>query len=310
LKRFEEDLVIKSILISVLLVLTIVPGLLMACSESSPAITVTDDLGREVNIEKTPEAIVSLAPSITEILFALDLGDKVVGVTEACDYPEEAKAKSKVGGYYSTSLELILDKNPDLIVTDGYDPVIQQIEGLGIPMLVLQPNDIPGIFRDIQIVGEAMGKEDQAGRLVDSLQQRMDTVAELAATATTKPTVFYEIDATDPTKPWTTGPGSFADTMISMAGGLNIVKEGGAWLQINFEELLFADPDIVILGDYPYVRPDQVRERDGVWQELQAVKHEKVYAISDPSLTSRPGPRIIDGLEELARIIHPELFPG
>jgi iron complex transport system substrate-binding protein len=309
LKRFEEDLVRKSILILVLLVLTILPGLLTACNEPASPFTVTDDLGREVYIEKTPEAIVSLAPSITEILFALDLGDKVVGVTEACDYPEEAKAKPKVGGYYSTSLELILDKNPDLIVTDGYDPVIQQIEGLGIPMLVLQPNDIPGIFRDLRILGEAMGKEDQAGRLVDSLQQRMDTVAELAATAATKPTVFYEIDATDPTKPWTTGPGSFADTMISLAGGQNIVKEDGAWLQINFEELLFADPDIVILGDYPYVRPDQVRERDGVWQELQAVKHEKVYAISDPSLTSRPGPRIIDGLEELARIIHPELFP-
>ncbi len=298
----------KSILILVLLVLTILPCLLTACNEPSP-FAITDDLGREVYIEKTPEAVVSLAPSITEILFALDLGDKVVGVTEACDYPEEANSKPKVGGYYSTSLELILDKDPDLIVTDGYDPVIQQIEGLGIPMLVLQPNDIPGIFGDIQILGEAMGKEDQAGRLVDSLQQRMDTVAELAATAVTKPTVFYEIDATDPTKPWTTGPGSFADTMISLAGGQNIVKEGGAWLQINLEELAHADPDIVILGDYPYVRPDQVRERDGVWQELSAVKQEKVYAISDPSLTSRPGPRIIDGLEELARMIHPELFP-
>jgi iron complex transport system substrate-binding protein len=300
----------KSILMLVLLALTALPCLLTACNEAASPFTVTDDLGREVYIEKTPESVVSLAPSITEILFAVGLGDKVVGVTEHSDYPEGAKAKPQVGRYFAASLESIVEKDPDLILTDGYDPVIEQIKELGIPMLVFQPTGIAGIFQDIRLVGQVMNVEDRAGELVDSLQQRMDTVAELAATATTKPTVFYEIDATDPTKPWTSGPGSFADTMISLAGGQNIVKEGGAWLQINLEKLLSADPDIVILGDYPYVTPEQVKGRAGVWQELPAVKYGRVYAISDPSLTSRPGPRIIDGLEELARIIHPELFPG
>jgi iron complex transport system substrate-binding protein len=310
LKRFEEDLMRKSILISVLLVLTIAPCLLMGCNEAAAPFTVTDDLGREVSIEKTPESVVSLAPSITEILFALGLGDKVVGVTEHCDYPEAAKGKPKVGGYFTTSLESILEQDPDLILTDGYDPVIEQIKERGIPMLVLQPTDISGILSDIKLVGDVMNVEGEALRLVDSLQQRMDDVVESTANVASRPTVFYEIDASDQTKPWTVGPGSFADTLISLAGGQNIIKEGGAYPQINLEKLLSADPDVVILGDYPYVTPEQVKGRAGVWQELPAVKDGRVYAINDPSLTSRPGPRIIDGLEELARIIHPELFPG
>ena len=299
----------KSILMLVVLVLTIVPGLLTACSEPASPFTVTDDLGREVNIEKTPESVVSLAPSITEILFAIGLGDKVVGVTEACDYPEEAKEKPKVGGYWSTSLELILDKNPDIIFADGHDPVEQQIEGLSIPLVVLQPTDIQGILKNIELIGKVMNEEDKATELVDKLQQRVDTVIEKTASTTTKPTVFFEIDATDQTKPWTAGPGSFADSMISLAGGQNIVKVGGEWLQINLEELLAGNPDIIVLSDYPYVTPEQVKGRDGAWQELSAIKYGKVYA-PDPSLTSRPGPRNVAGLEELARIIHPELFPG
>ena len=293
----------------VLLLMALPVSALSCRSEAAAVITAVDDASRTVYIEQTPQRVVSLSPSITEILFAIGLGDKVVGVTEHCDYPEEARAKPKVGGYFTTSLEDILDKDPDLILTDGYDPVMQQIEGLGIPMLVLQPEDIDGIFKDIDLVGKVMNKEEEAARLVDSLQQRLDKVAEIKASATSSPTVFYEIDATDPTKPWTAGPGSFADILISLAGGSNIVTESGSWLQLSLEKLLSANPDIIILGDYPYVTPEQVEDRSGVWQDLTAVNLGKVYAVSDPSLTSRPGPRIIDGLEEIARMIHPELFP-
>ena len=293
----------------VLLLMALPVSALSCRSEAAAVITAVDDASRTVYIEQTPQRVVSLSPSITEILFAIGLGDKVVGVTEHCDYPEAARAKPKVGGYFTTSLEDILDKDPDLILTDGYDPVMQQIEGLGIPMLVLQPEDIDGIFKDIDLVGKVMNKEEEAARLVDSLQQRLDKVAETKASATSSPTVFYEIDATDPTKPWTAGPGSFADILISLAGGSNIVTESGSWLQLSLEKLLSANPDIIILGDYPYVTPKQVEERSGVWQDLTAVNLGKVYAVSDPSLTSRPGPRIIDGLEEIARMIHPELFP-
>jgi iron complex transport system substrate-binding protein len=303
-------LVRRAVLILVLLASIASSGLLSACNKAPSQFTVKDDLGREVNIEKTPKRVVSLAPSVTEILFALDLGDKVVGVTEACDYPDEAKEKPNVGGYFSTSLESILYQDPDLILTDGYDPVVERIKEQGVPMLVLQSSDIDGILADIRLVGQVMNAEDKAGDLADTLQTRLDVVAQKTADVTAKPTVFYEIDASDQTKPWTVGPGSLVDSLISLAGGQNIVTEDGAYLQINLEELLSADPDLVILGDYPYVTPEQAKARSGVWQKLPAVTNGEIYAISDPSLTSRFGPRIIDGLEEMAKIIHPELFAG
>lgn len=300
----------RSILI-VLLLLVVLPCVLTAaCGESPHPVTIVDDQGREVYIEKTPERIVSLAPSITEILFALDLGDKVVGVTEACDYPDEAKNKDKVGGYFTTSLDRILDQDPDVVFTDGHDPVSPQIEGLGIPLVVLMPEDIPGIFENIRLIGEVMNVEGKAAELADELQQRLDAVVEKTETLASRPTVFFEIDASDVTKPWTAGPGSFAEAMISLAGGQNVVKGGGEWIQISLEELLSADPEIIVLSDYPYVTPQDVLNRQGAWQSLRAIKLTRVAAISDPSLTSRPGPRIIDGLEEMARIIHPELFPS
>ena len=298
----------RAILILVLVALAGLTGLPVGCSRAPSTFTVTDDLGRKVDIEKTPKSIVSLAPSTTEILFAFGVGDKVVGVTEACDFPEAAKDKPKVGGYFSTTLESILYQDPDLILTDGYDPVVEQIKGRGIPMLVLQPSDVDGILKDIRLVGQVMNVEGKAGEVTDSLQRRLDAVARKTAVVTARPKVFYEVDASDQTKPWTVGPGSLADSLISLAGGQNILQEGGAYPQINLEKLLDADPDLVILGDYPYVTPEQIMARNGVWQKIRAVEEQKVYAISDPSLTSRPGPRVIDGLEELARMIHPELF--
>ncbi|MEE8174737.1 MAG: ABC transporter substrate-binding protein, partial [Dehalococcoidia bacterium] len=200
-------------------------------------------------------------------------------------------------------------RDPDLVLTDGYDPVWQSLQNWDIPVLVLQPKDIYGVFRDIQVIGKVMNQEKVAARLVAELQERLNKVVERTARADSKPTVFYEIDATNPVIPWTGGPGSFVDILISLAGGRNIVETPGAWVQLSLEELFYADPDIVVLGDYPYVKPQQVGERGGIWPMLTAVQSGRVYAISDPSLTSRTGPRIIDGLEELARIIHPELFP-
>jgi iron complex transport system substrate-binding protein len=306
-RYLEEDLMRRAFLILVLLALIALAGLPMACNEAPSPFTVTDDLGREVNIEKTPECIVSLAPSVTEILFALGLGDKVVGVTEACDYPEEAKDKPKVAGYYSTNLEAILDKEPDIVFSDGYDPGEQQIEQSGMCLFVLKPSDIQGVFRDIELVGDVMNEERKAAEVVDELRERFDTVVARTATAATRPTVFVEVDASDETKPWTVGPDSFIDPLISLAGGQNIVNEAGDYLQINMETVLSGNPDLIILDDQPAVTPEQVMARTGVWQNLRAVKDRKVYGIN-PDLISRPGPRIVDGLEEMARIIHPEMF--
>lgn len=290
--------------------------LVVSCAQATPtstevpAISVVDDAGRAVEVMGVPERIISLAPSNTEILFALGLGDKVVGVTDFCDYPEEAQEIEKVG-FVEINLEKIVDLEPDLVFYIGGTAQLektQTMEDLGLTVLVLAPSDIEGIFADIELVGRATGTEDEAADLVRELRARMDEVLSRAAQAERQPLVFYELDATDPTRPWTAGPGSFIDALITMAGGVNL---GGSaemeWIQFSTEEIIAQDPEIIILGDANYgTTMESVKERPG-WGVITAVKEGAINPIDD-NLVSRPGPRIVDGLEELAGIIHPELF--
>ena len=290
-----------------LLILGITLGLAgCTLSEATSPGAIVDDLGRSVNIENVPQRIVSLAPSITEILFSLDLGDKVVGVTNACDYPEEARSKPSVGGYFKASLEAIIAQDPDIVFSDGHDPVCAQLDELGVTMVVLQPKDINGIFRDIELVGEITGKEIEAEELVGEMERRIGIVADKTAGAQ-EPGVFYVIDASESSKPWTAGSGSFVDALIGLAGGQNIAETVGQWGQFSLEALVNADPELIIVDvSHGEVFTPDFEVLPG-WKEMSAVKNGKVYLI-DGDLTSRPGPRIVDGLEEMARVIHPELF--
>lgn len=295
--------------------LTMVLTLVMGCAQATPtvalpAVTVLDDAQRTVEIRGVPERIISLAPSNTEVLFALGLVDKVVGVTDLCDYPEEAQEIEKVG-FVEINLEKIVDLEPDLVLYIGGAAQLektQTMEDLGLTVLVLAPSDIEGIFADIELVGRTTGTEDEAVDLVSELRARMDEVLSRVAQAKRQPLVFYELDATDPARPWTAGPGSFIDALITMAGGVNLGASAEMeWAQFSTEEVIAQDPEIIILGDANYgVTAESVEERPG-WGVITAVKAGAIYPIDD-TLVSRPGPRIVDGLEELARIIHPELF--
>lgn len=295
--------------------LTMVLTLVMGCAQATPTVappaaTVVDDAQRTVEIRGVPERIISLAPSNTEVLFALGLGDKVVGVTDLCDYPEEAQEIEKVG-FVEINLEKIVDLEPDLVLYIGGTAQLektQTMEDLGLTVLVLAPSDIEGIFADIELVGRTTGTEDEAVDLVSELRARMDEVLSRVAQAKRQPLVFYELDATDPARPWTAGPGSFIDALITMAGGVNLGASAEMeWAQFSTEEVIAQDPEIIILGDANYgVTAESVEERPG-WGVITAVKAGAIYPIDD-TLVSRPGPRIVDGLEELARIIHPELF--
>lgn len=295
--------------------LTMVLTLVMGCAQATPtvalpAVTMVDDAQRTVEITGVPERIISLAPSNTEVLFALGLGDKVVGVTDLCDYPEEAQEIEKVG-FVEINLEKIVDLEPDLVLYIGGTAQLektQTMEDLGLTVLVLAPSDIEGIFADIELVGRTTGTEDEAVDLVSELRARMDEVLSRVAQAKRQPLVFYELDATDPARPWTAGPGSFIDALITMAGGVNLGASAEMeWAQFSTEEVIAQDPEIIILGDANYgVTAESVEERPG-WGVITAVKAGAIYPIDD-TLVSRPGPRIVDGLEELARIIHPELF--
>jgi len=278
-------------------------------------VTVTDDARRSVTIVRPPQRLISLAPSNTETLFALGLGSKVVAVGSSFDdYPPEAKVLPKVAEPDVTrpNLEKIVALAPDLILMTGGDPLpielINHLEGLKFTVLVLYPRDIEGILQDIELIGTATGASKEAQALTTSLRGRLDAVLAKAKTATSKPKVFYEVDATNPARPFTAGPGGHVAR--SHQGEHSVNERAGAkspWAEFSAEELVRQDPEIIILGDANYgVTVDSVKARPG-WSTLTAVKKGAIYPIDD-NLVSRPGPRLVDGLEALARIVHPELF--
>ena len=296
-------------------IIVILLGLLISlaggCQQPSPG-TFTDDMGREITLDKVPKRIVSHIPSITETLFALGLEEKIVGVSDYCDYPEEAKSKPSVGNYYGPSIESIIAQNPDLVLTDGLggnQDLIPALENLGVTCVVINPEDIEWILRDIELLGRITGSERRAKELVGEIRSRLAQVVSQVEGAP-KVRVFYVYDATDLNHPWTAGPGSFAHALITMAGGENIAADAEtAWVQFSIEVICSADPEVIIVdaSHGTAVISEEELKAHHVWRETTAVKLNRIYII-DGNLVNRTGPRIAQGLEEIARSIYPELF--
>ncbi len=276
-------------------------------------VTLTDGSGRTVTLQIPARRVISLAPSNTEILFGVGAGGQVVGRDSFSDYPPEAKKVDDIGGQVgSINVELIVSKKPDLVLASPLTPP-EQIADLvkaGLTVYVLpNPKTFDDLYTNLQTVGKLTGHDTQAATLVDSLKKRVQAVVDKVAGAATKPVVYYELDATDPSAPYTSGPDTFVDLLIRTAGGQNFGGSlKGDWVQVSVEELLARQPDYILLGDSTYggVTPEQVKARTG-WQALKAVQDGKVYPFDDNTV-SRPGPRLVDGLEAMAKLIHPELF--
>lgn len=301
-------------LLFVTLLLTLMLG---ACAPAVPSgneaagIILTDGLGREVKLGSAAQRIVSLAPSNTEILFALGAGDKVVGRDEVSDYPAEALALPTVGGWSGFSTEAIVALKPDLVLAAEINSpeLVAELEGLRLTVYYLSnPKTLEDLYANIEIVATLTGRD--ATKLTDSLKARVAAVDEKIAPLSSRPTVFYEVDATDPSKPWTAGSGTFIDLLIQRAGGQNVVTLAGIadpYPQISLEQLVVAPPDIILLGDALYGQSaETVSARPG-WETLSAVINGKIFPFDD-NLVSRPGPRLIDGLELLAKLLHPGVF--
>jgi len=299
-----------------LIALTIIVLGLTACASpptaaptTAPAvfITVTDDAGRQVTLKGLPTRIVSLAPSNTEVLYALGLGDRVVGVTEYCDYPPEAKQKPKIGGFANIDLEKVIGLDPDLVLATNIHAgaVVSELQKRGVTVVVVEPKNVDDVLAKIAFVGKLTGKSDNATRLTAQLKNRIDAVTAKVTAAKTKPRVFYEIDKSL----YTVGPGSFIDDMITKAGGLNIAADAkGAYTQLSPEAIIAKDPQVILLGDINFGEsPESVKARPG-WANISAVKNGRVIPIADENIVSRPGPRIVEGLELIARALYPELF--
>lgn len=274
---------------------------------TSYPLTVTDDAGRAVTVARRPQRIVSLAPSNTELLFALGLADRVVGVDKYSNYPPEATRKPQISDYSSTNLEQVLATEPDLILAAGITSrdVIAAFESRGLAVVVLDPPTLDGVFGDINLLGQVADVNGAAATVRGDLENRLATLTARLATASTRPRVFFELDAT---QFFTVGPKSFIDDLIARAGGANIAADAAtAYPKLSAEQIIAKDPEIIILSDEGYgATVATVGTRPG-WAGISAVKNGRVVAI-DPDLTNRPGPRVLDALEQLARAIHPELF--
>ncbi len=302
---------VVSCLVSVLL-LSFLASCTAPAKEMAPSpIEITDQLGRVVKLEKIPERIISLAPSNTEILFALGLGDKVVGVTDYCDYPPEAKEKPSIGGFSTPNIEEIVALSPDLILATSIHQkrVIPQLEEKGLTVFALAPKTLDEVLEAIILAGEITEKEKEASGLVAQMRARIKAVTDRTDSLPSeqRPRVFY-ITWQDPLM--TVGSGNLDDELIRRAGGVNIAQNLNGSASITLEVAVEANPEVMIAGvgmgtgaDLPF----QFAMTEPALRNTDARKHSQVYSI-DMNLAGRAGPRIVDVLEQFARFIHPELF--
>jgi iron complex transport system substrate-binding protein len=274
-------------------------------------LTLTDDAGRSVTVPADPDRIVSLAPSNAEIVCALDACEQLVGVTDYDDYPAMTADLPEVVIAAQVDVEKVVAADPQLILAAGNEltssSVITQLADLGYPVLVLYPEDLDELYADIDLVGRAIDAEAAADDLITDMQARAQAVVEAVAGAE-RPRTFYEVGLFEGTI-YTAGEGSFLASLISLAGGEPITGDRLS-TSLQLEDLVAADPELILLGDAAYdpsITPASVAARPG-WDGLPAVESGQILPILDDLVVTRPGPRIVDGLEALARAIHPELF--
>ena len=285
--------------------------LLLFAAGGVSAVTITDDLGVTVTIENPPERIVSLSPANSEILFALGLDEKIVGVTEYCTYPEAALSKEKIGGFSTVNIEKVSVLNPDLIVAaDGNsEETVAHLRELGFTVITINADTIDTTLDDILLVGKATGADDEAEALVSSMKEDLAEIAEKTS-AEEKPTILHCM-WTDPL--WVSGSGTFQDEMITAAGGINAAAAEEGWVALTMEKFLTMNPDIIVVdsGNGMGVGADDALRdfflKDPRMQSLSAVQNERVYVVN-ADIIDRGGPRIVEGVEALAEIAHPDIF--
>ena len=295
-------------------------GALTNQTPTSKNISIADDEGTTTNITTIPQRIISLAPSNTQILFAIGAGDKVVGVTDYDHYPYNFTAwiaagnMTSVGGFSTPNKETIASLHPDLILaTPINDPDVVTLRSLGLSVLVLNPNDVNGVLKDITMVGKATGANSNATTLVNSLTNQISSIsAKIAAANLPKPLVYYEV--------WTpplmsAGNTSFISDVITKAGGINIFEnETQQYPTVSSETIVAKNPDVILLptdmanpGDTPfYGTVQQVQARPG-WSAINAVHNNRIVVV-DGDLFAEAGPRIGDQIAAAAKAFYPQLF--
>ncbi|MGB3367966.1 MAG: ABC transporter substrate-binding protein [Acidaminobacteraceae bacterium] len=268
-------------------------------------VTITDDLGNEVTIDVEPTKLVSLAPSNTEILFALGLGDKVIGRTEYCDYPKEAESVEVVGGFSNPNLELIISLEPDVVFAQGSvkEETKSMLEGLGIKVVIFNPSDIDGVISNIEKVAKISNVEDNAKKLTASMQAKREEILLKIKDEESKK-VFVDIGGFV-----STGKGSFLDSMLNELKAVNIAADvEGQWPTLTLETIVDADPEVYISLYTPIEELKAVSGLEGVSAFVNDHLHTYAWGTDENSIVQRPGPRVVDGLELYAKVIYPGVF--
>jgi iron complex transport system substrate-binding protein len=281
--------------------------MVVCCSIPATAITVTDDAGTVITLNTPPARIVSLAPSNTEILAALGLLDRVVGVTDVCNYPPEVKNITHIGGYSAISIEKVSASRPDLIVASDITPpeTVSRLREIGLTVVVISPRNIEDTMRDIRLIGTVTGTGTTADLLTANLSARIAAAAP-PASSSYRPTVAHVVWHSPL---YVSGNETIQNDVIIAAGGTNIFSDKSGWNTVSLEEFLTRNPDIIIVsgGDgMDTSGKDVILEAfmtNPQYASLTAVKNHQVYSVNADAI-SRAGPRIADAVEQVAKIVH------
>jgi iron complex transport system substrate-binding protein len=269
--------------------------------------TLTDQAGRTIVVPQSPVRVISLAPNITQIIYDLGCEDRLRGVTTYSDYPAAAKALPRVGDYVRLDLEKIVSLKPDLCIAikDGNPKeTVMRLESLGIPVYAVNPRSLDTIISSVLSIGELLNASERAGQLVDIMQTRIHRVEQRAATASARPRVFFQIGISPIVS---AGSDTFIHELIEKAGGVNLAGNRTSYPRFSFEEIVVLSPDIIIMTTMERENAfDDVKARWQQWPDVPAVKNNRIFIV-DSDIFDRPTPRLIDALEKLARMIHPEL---
>jgi iron complex transport system substrate-binding protein len=269
---------------------------------------VTDQIGRKVDVPDNPQRVISLAPNITEIIYALNRESLLKGVTQHCDFPAEAKRLPRIGSYVGLDLEKIVSLKPDLCIAikDGNPKnVIDRLESLGIPVYAVDPRNLGSVMETIVLIGGLLGADKKAELLVKKMRLRVSHLMEMVAKTSHRPRVFFQI-GTAPVV--SVGTRTYIHELILLAGGINVTAGDTPYPSFSREQLIAFSPEIIIITSMEKSDAlEEVLAEWNKWPQIGAVLNKRIY-VADSDLFDRPSPRLIDGLELLVRLFHPDLF--
>lgn len=263
---------------------------------------VTDATGTEVVFEKPPERIVTLVPSETESLFAVGAGDRIIGVDKWSDYPEDAKKKTVIGDL-TTNLESVVALNPDVVFASSSlnKKPVEALRNLGVKVFAINPKSMTEAIERVELYGKIMNMQGQSKKVADAMRSDIQKVKDLVKDAPKK-RVYMEFNPG-----WTVGDGEFLSEMVELSGGINVGAGKKGWYEIDPEAIVKANPEVIIysVGTGMGTLPDTIKSRAG-FSTTDALKNNRMYGI-DTNLTNRSGPRLTQGLLEIAKAVHPDL---